>query len=112
MSKAQTARTFSVSLSSVKRFVRSVERGDPLTPKKGSGRPPKADQHTIEILKEDIRERPGATVSERKRFLDRIGGKSLSEVTIRRVLKRLGYSRKKGAWGLWNETSSGEQPGE
>lgn len=111
MSKTQAARTFDVSLSSVKRYARSAGRGHSLTPKKGSGRPPKADQRTIELLKEDIRERPDATVSERRRFLDRIGAKALSEVTMRRLLKRLGYSRKKGQWGLWNGTSSGEPPG-
>lgn len=111
MAKTQAARTFDVSLSSVKRYARSAELGKPLTPKKGCGRPPKADSRTIELLKEDIRERPEATVSQRKRFLEHIGDKSLSEVTIRRLLKRLGYSRKKGQWVLVSETSSKERPG-
>jgi transposase len=34
MSKAQAARTFSVSLSSVKRYVNKAERGESLAPKK------------------------------------------------------------------------------
>jgi transposase len=38
MSKAQAARTFSVSLSSVKRYVNKAERGESLAPKKSPGR--------------------------------------------------------------------------
>ena len=41
MSKAQAAHLFGVSLSSVKRYARMARRGSSLTPKKGSGRPPK-----------------------------------------------------------------------
>src|SRR3712207_5977382 len=39
MSKAEAARTFSVSLSSVKRYARRVRHGESLTPKKSPGRP-------------------------------------------------------------------------
>jgi hypothetical protein len=39
----------------------------------------------------------------------RFAGKSLSEPTLRRLMKRMGFSRKKGLWGRWNETS-GEEP--
>jgi putative transposase len=42
MSKSQAARLFSVSLSSVKRYVRLANQGESLAPKKkGGGRPPK-----------------------------------------------------------------------
>jgi transposase len=44
MPKAQAARTFSVSLSSVKRYVEKAERGEPLAPKKSPGSPPKLDE--------------------------------------------------------------------
>jgi hypothetical protein len=37
--------------------------------------------------------------------LESFAGKSLSEPTLRRLLKRMGFSRKKGLWGRWNETS-------
>ena len=75
MSKSGAARLFEVSLSSVKRYARLVE------------------QH------------PTATISERRRFLQRLTGKRLSDSTIRRVLKRLGFSQKNGQWGRWNGTS-------
>ncbi len=109
MSKSQAARLFSVSLSSVKRYVRLADQGESLVPKKGGGRPPKADQTTRRLLEEDIRKRPAATISERRRFLESFAGKSLSEPTLRRLLKRMGFSRKKGVWGRWNATN-GKEP--
>jgi len=108
-SKSEAARLFSISLSSVKRYIRVASRGEPLAPRKGGGRPPKADELTRKLLEEDIRTRPAATVEERRHFLKSFAGKSLSEPTLRRLLKRMGFSRKKGLWGRWNETS-GKEP--
>src|SRR5829696_7108591 len=106
MSKSQAARLFGISLSSVKRYVRLANQGESLAPKKGGGRPPKADEATKRLLEEDIRKRPAATVADRRHFLMSFAGKSLSEPTLRRLLKRMGFSRKTGLWGRWNETSS------
>jgi transposase len=103
-SKSQVARLFGVSLSSVKRYTRLASQGESLTPRKGGGRPPKADETTRRLLEEDIRKRPAATVKERRQFLESFAGKSLSESTLRRLMKRMGFSRKKGLWGRWNET--------
>ena len=44
VSKAQAARTFSVSLSSVKRYVEKAHRGESLTPKKRPGAAPRLDE--------------------------------------------------------------------
>ena len=104
-SKSAVARLFDVSLSSVKRYARIASRGASLEPKRGGGKPPKVDQTTEKLLEEDVQKRPAATVFERRRFLERLTGKSLSDSTIRRVLKRLGFSQKNGLWGRWNGTS-------
>jgi transposase len=112
MSKSQAARLFSVSLSSVKRYVRLANQGESLAPRKGGGRPPKADEATKKLLEEDIRRRPVATVAQRRRFLEDFAGKTMSEPTLRRLLKRMGFSRKKGVWGRWNETNGKEPLGE
>jgi transposase len=104
-SKSAAARLFSVSLSSVKRYASIAERGASLAPRKGGGRPPKTDGTTRKLLEEDLKERPAATISERRRFLQSATGKSLSISTIKRLLKRRGFSRKKGVWGRWNETN-------
>src|SRR5215211_5618044 len=106
MSKSAAARLFGVSLSSVKRYLRRAERGMPLAPRKGGGRPPKIDRTAEKLLKEDdVKERPAATVSERRRFLEHTTGKTLSASTMKRLLKRLGFSRKNGVWGRWGETN-------
>jgi transposase len=110
-SKSEAARLFGISLSSVKRYTRLASRGEPLTPRKGGGRPPKADDATRKLLEEDIRTRPSATIRERRSFLERFAGTSISEVTLRRLMKRMGFSRKKGVWGRWSETSGKEPPG-
>ena len=110
-SNSEAARLFGISLSSVKRYTRLASRGEPLTPRKGGGRPPIADDVTRKLLEEDIRTRPSVTIRERRRFLESFAGKSLSEVTLRRLLKRMGFSRKKGVWGRWNETDGKERPG-
>jgi transposase len=110
-SKSEVARLLGISLSSVKRYTRLASQGEPLTPRKGGGRPPIADDATRKLLEEDIRTRPSATIRERRRFLDKVAGKNLSEVTLRRLMKRMGFSRKKGLWGRWNGTSGEEPPG-
>jgi transposase len=106
MSKAQTARLFDVSLSSVKRYSRIASQGSSLTPKKSSGRPTKIDANTRTLLEEDIKERPAATVTQRRRFLEHITGTDLSDSTVRRLMKRLGFTQKNGLWGRWSETNS------
>ncbi len=106
MPKIHAARLFNVSLSSVKRYARSARRGEPLTPKKSPGRPRKADEKAQVLLKEDVKERPGATIGQRRRFLEHITATEMSDSTVRRLMKRMGFSQKNGRWGRWNETSS------
>jgi transposase len=114
-SKSAAARLFSVSLSTVKRYMRLADREASLAPRKGGGRPPKTDQSTQRLLEEDVRERPAATVSDRRQFLETATGTSLSTSTVKRLLKRIGFSQKNGQWGQAkprSETSSKERPGE
>ena len=104
-SKSAAARLFGVSLSSVKRYLRLAERGMSLAPRKGGGRPPKIDQTAEKLLEEDVKERPAATASERRRFLEHTTGKALSPSTVKRLLKRMGFSQKNGLWRQWSETN-------
>ena len=64
--KSETARAFSVSCSSVKRYAKLVEQGRPLAPKKRPGSKPKMDEHARRLLQADLQERPAATLSERR----------------------------------------------
>ena len=66
----------------------------------------KTDEAAKRLLEEDVKERPDATVSERRRFLEHTTGKVLSDSTVVRLLKkRMGFSQKNGRWGRWNGTS-------
>ena len=105
MPKAQAARIFDVSLSSVKRYARTARRGEPLTPKKSPGRPHKVDEKATVLLERDVEERPTATVSQRRRFLEHTTGKALSDSTVLHLLKKMGFSRKNGLWERWSETN-------
>ena len=105
MPKTQAARLFDVSLSSVKRYARMARQGDSLAPKKRPGRAPKVDEKVNKLLNQDMKERPAATIAERISFLESITGERLSYSTIWRLLKRLGWSRKKGAWVRQSGTS-------
>jgi len=109
MSKAQAARTFSVSLSSVKRYVNKADRGEPLAPKKSPGSAPKLDEKATKLLEVDLKERPYATLQEERRdYIRALAGLSVSRSTICRAIARIGSTRKKGGGSPRSATSSEE----
>ena len=104
--KSEATRTFSVSRSSVKRYAKLVEEGRPLAPKKRPGSKLKMDQSATKLLEADAQKRPAATLSERSEFLEKAAGLTVSASTVSRMLRRLGFSRKKGRWVRAREMSS------
>ena len=103
--KSEAALLFGVSLSSVKRYARMAREGMPLIPKKNPGKRPKLGESARAFLKTDLAERPVATLLQRRRFLQRVTGVLVSNSTVSRLLKRLGYTRKKARWGRARGTS-------
>ena len=97
ISKAQAARTFSVSLSSVKRYVEKAKRGESLAPKKRPGSVLKLDEKARRLLEEDLKERPYFTLQDRCEYIEVVTGLSVSRSTMCRTIARIGQSRKKGA---------------
>jgi transposase len=106
MPKSEAARTFGVGISSVKRYVATAGARKSLAPKKRPGSKPKLDQGARRLLEVDLEERPAATLPQRREFLGRVAGVEVSESTVSRMLKRLGWSRKKDRWERRNATSS------
>ncbi len=96
MSKAHAARTFSVSLSSVKRYVNKAQRGEPLASKKRPGSAPKLDQKARKLLEDDLQERPYLTLQDRCEYIELVTGLSVSRSTMCRAIARIGSTRKKG----------------
>jgi transposase len=108
MPKIEAARTFGVGISSVKRYVATARQGRSLAPKKRPGSKPKLDESARMLLEADLQERPAATLPQRREFLRRVRGVEVSDSTVSRVLKRMGWSRKKdceycdhGARDVW-----------
>src|SRR5215211_7958619 len=66
-----------------------------LAPKKPPGRPPKVSDATRRLLEADLACRLAASAPERRRYLERMTSESMSGSTVRRLVKRLGHSRKK-----------------
>jgi transposase len=106
MPKSEAARTFGVSRSSIKRYVAARREGRPLTPKKHPGSKPKLDERARKILEADVEERPSITLKERCRFLEEMVGISVSKSTLSRLLRKMGFSPKDGAWVRPRGTSS------
>ena len=104
--KSEAAYTFGVSLSSVKRYAKLAEEGRPLAPKKRPGFKPKTGEDARRLLEADLKERPAATLSERRQFLERVCGVRVSDSTLSRLLRRMGFTRKKGLWVRVSATSS------
>jgi transposase len=100
------ARTFSVSLSSVKRYVEKAQRGESLAPKKRPGSAPKLDEKAMKLLEEDLEERPYPTLQERRDYVEAVSGISVSRSTMCRAIARIGPTRKRGGDQPPSATSS------
>ena len=105
MKKSEAAYTFWLSLYFVKRYVGAACEGRSLRPKKQPGMRPKIDSNGRRMLEADLKQRPAATLSQRREFLERVTGIRVSESTVSRLLKRLGWTRKKDRWGHPSVTS-------
>ena len=106
MPTVEVASAFGVGISSVKRYAAAAREGKPLAPKKRPGSKPKIGQSARRLLEADLEERPAATLSQRREFLRKVAGVRVSDSTVSRILKRLGWSRKKDRWERQNATSS------
>jgi transposase len=74
MGKGEDARTFGMSLSSVKRYVGKARQGESLSPRKHPGPHSKMDERAIRLLEADVENRPTVTRRERCRFLEGVAG--------------------------------------
>jgi transposase len=106
MGKSEAARSFGISLSSVKRYVAKANQGNSLSPRKHPGPRPTIDQRARRLLEADVEKRPAVSLRERGRFLERVAGIRVSESTLSRLLRRMGFSPKEGRWVRANATSS------
>ena len=110
MNKSEAARAFSVSLSSVKRYAKAVSEGRSLSPGKAPGKRPLLDEKARRLLEADVEEHPFAKLSQRREHLEKVAGVSVSESTLSRALRKMGFGRSpKGRWVRASATSSSER---
>ena len=96
VSKTETARRFGVNRSTVKRYVKQLEKEGSLVPKEAPGSPPKLNESAMRLLEEDLEARPWATHKQRSEFPFVACGVEVSEATMCKTIKgRLSHSRKK-----------------
>jgi transposase len=106
MNQSEAARAFGVSLSSVKRYLKVVRQGRSLSPGKAPGKRPALDEKARKLLEADVEERPFAKLKQRQEYLHKVAGVSVSESTLSRAIRSMGFGRKKGRWVRVSETSS------
>jgi transposase len=106
MPTSEIARTFGVGLSTVNRYAATAREGELPAPKRRPGSKPKLGEAARKLLEADLQERPAATLPERREFLRRVAGVSVSDSTVSRMLRRMGWSRKKYRWVPQSATRS------
>lgn len=106
MNKSEAARAFGVSLSSVKRYAKAVREGRSLSPGKAPGKRPLLDEKARRLLEADLEERPFAKLKDRREYLRKVAGVWVSESTLSRAIRKMGFGRKKGRWVRVSERSS------
>jgi transposase len=95
MNKSEAARAFGVSLSSLKRYTKAVREGRSLSPGKAPGKRPTLDEKARRLLEAHVEEHPFAKLSQRRHYLQKVAGISVSESTLSRTVRSMGFGRKK-----------------
>jgi transposase len=93
--KEEVAESFSVSLSSVNRWLRLKRETETLEPRPITGRPSIKGKALDEGLVEQLREHPDATIAEHCKLWEGRTKTSVSEATMSRAMKRAGWPLKK-----------------
>jgi transposase len=94
----EAARRFGVSVSAVKRYVVRQQETGSLTPKPIPGCPRRIGPGQEAILRARLAAEPDATVLEQCAWWAEHRGQRLSEATMWRAMRRLGWTHKKRRW--------------
>jgi transposase len=99
-SKQDVADTFGVGLATVKRWVarRKRDPDDDLAPRVPPGQVPSIGPQHAEALTAQLAANPTATAERHARLWNEAHGTGLSQWTLGRAIRALGWTRKKGRW--------------
>ncbi len=107
----EAARRFGVSVSAVKRYVVRQQETGSVQPRPISGCPRQIGQDQEAILRARLEEAPDATVLEHCAWWAEHQGQQLSETTMWRAMRRLGWTHKKSHWQPASATRRRVPPG-
>ena len=94
----EAARRFGVAVTTVKRAVVQQRETGALAPKLGGGRPRAIRREHEALLRARLEAAPDATVLEHCAWWAEQQGQQLSEATMWRAIRRLGWTHKKRHW--------------
>ena len=104
MTQSQAARTFAVSLATVKNYVRQVHQTGSLGHRPIPGRPRAIPREHDATLVAQLRATRDATLAEHVDAWDKTQGVRVSVATMARAIRRLKWTRKKRLWVPPNAT--------
>jgi transposase len=107
----EAARLFGVSASAVKRYVVRQQETGSLERSPIPGCPRRIGKEHEAILRARLEEAPDATVLEHCAWWAEHQGQALSETTMWRAMRRLGWTHKKSRWQRVSATSRRGRPG-
>jgi transposase len=93
--RAEVARTFGVSLATIKRHRKQRREAGHLAPRTSPGRPPGRPADRLPALEAQLAARPDATLAQHCQQWQEAQGALVSASAMRRAIKRLDWTRKK-----------------
>ena len=112
MPRDQVAATFSVSLSTIKRLLARRRRNadDTLTATRPPGRPRTIQPEHHAALWAQLEAHPDATIATHTQLWNVAQGAAVSQWTVGRAIRRVGWTRKKSRWQPPSAMSRPERP--
>lgn len=95
MSRADAVRTFQISLGSIKRWLKMRQTSGSLSPKPRTGKTVSISATQLPTLRFQLEQFPDASLAEHARRWNADHATTLSQWTLGRAIRRLGWSRKK-----------------
>jgi len=104
--RQQVAATFGVSLATIQRLLALRRDGGTLAPKAPPGRQREIAPEHHEALWAQLEAHPDATIEQHARLWNAARGAAVSQWTVGRAIRRLGWTRKKRRWAPPSATSA------
>ena len=102
--QAEIAKTFAVSVATIKRYLKQRRETGQVVPKAIPGRPAKKGAALEAGLRTQLEAHPDVTLEEHCRLWQAEHGMLVSRDSISRAIARLGWTRKKRRWSPVNAT--------